>query len=921
MFKIEQQSCHKFIFKLHSKRLRKAGWNLELSLEEAMKNSEDIVSLNDSQVLRFIDEINNTADSDMKAKAIKRKIRTEKRKPKSRESKVNIRELYRKLYEIQYQKDYICIIMDSVKDYDRANLGFSVNGIKYRRFLGTNGGIKKSTIVYVNEEIYPELKKRMDNGRNPDIPLVPAKLEAYQALMCSGSIPLPEPKGIIVVNDCVTHFKDDVIMLDDADTNEPTMSYIKDHDIEYTDSDGYGFMTPEYSKKVNGTLNGDYEHTISGFNSRDAWDKGMVYTFDYIEFGEKIAGTYMIKDAWGDWRDVRDSEVILTTSMLKLWDSYENWEDYYKNCKENHYQLSAAKVTPAELENVRTTNYQFLQSYDFTDDELRELCQPTIDEIRGVLGMDYKKSVVFLAGFGLNDKNLFNITEAYIKALMIEPKLINDPFIRRRIYNMIKKRIELAKKGSIKINANFATVCGDPYSLAQSMFDLEVTGLLQSGEIYHKYWIDKGSSEITCFRAPMTCHNNIRKLSLRNTEEMQHWYQYLTTVAILNSWDTTCDAMNGQDKDGDTNMDTDNPIICKKTLNSPTIMCVQRKAAKIIPQESDIIQANKLAFGDDIGTITNYITSMISVQAGFPKDSEEYKELDYRIMCGQLYQQNAIDRAKGIIAKPMPENWYSSAKNRIHEEDSAETADLKKFNMRIVADKKPYFMIYVYPTLRKEYSTYTKNADKQSLFFFGKTISQLESAKTHTDDEDAFLTHYHKFMPVNTNPCVVNRICWMFEKEFDDYLSKNIKSCDFDYSILKNESRYSQKDYDRIYAVYQEYLLKVDSFHHRARIEKMDKFDSAIERQMFVDAFKSECETICPNENELCNIILDICYKSDKSKQFAWDICGDTIVKNLLENHNYIINYPTPTKDVADFEYCGVNFEMKQLLVTEDVDL
>lgn len=883
-----------------------------------MKNSEDIVSLNDSQILRFIDEINNTTDSDIKAKAIKRKIRTEKRKPKSRESKVNIRELYRKLYEIQYQKDYVCIIMDSVKDYDRANLGFSINGVRYKRFLGTNGGIKKSTIVYINEELYPELKKRLDNGRNPNTPLVPAKLEAYQALICSGSIPLPEPKGIIVVNDCITRFTDNVIMLDDATTDEPVMSYIENQEIEYTDSDGYGFMLPSYSKKVNGTLNGDYENTISGFNSRDSWDKGMIYTFDYVEFGAKVAGTYMIQDAWGDWRDVRDSEVILTTSMLKLWDSYDSWEDYYQNCKNNHYQLSAAKVTPEELENVRTTNYQFLQSYDFSDDELQELCQPTIDEIRGVLGMDYKKSIVFLAGFGLNDRNVFTDKENYIKALMVEPKLINDPFIRRKIHSMIKKRIELAKKGSIKVNANYATVCGDPYSLAQSMFGLEVTGLLKAGEIYHKYWIDKGASEITCFRAPMTCHNNIRKLTLRNTEEMQHWYQYLTTVTVLNSWDTTCDAMNGQDKDGDTNMDTDNPIICRKTLNSPTIMCVQRKAAKIIPQESDIIQANKLAFGDDIGTITNYITSMISVQAGFPKDSEEYKELGYRIMCGQLYQQNAIDRAKGIIAKPMPEQWYSKFANKILDTDDEASIRKKEFNMRIVADKKPYFMIYVYPSLRKEYSTYVKNANKKCLCLFGKDISQLLSLSELTDDEKSFLDFYELFMPVDTNPCVVNRICWLFEKEFDSYLSSDVRNLNFDYSILKSDARYSKKDYDRIYSLYKEYLVKVDNFHHKARYERFDKDDAQIERYLFVSAFRSECEMICPNEKELCNIVVDICYSTDKGKQFAWDICGDTIVCNLLEKKGYKLFYPAAVNTKGDFEYCGVKFQMKEKIVSDE---
>ena len=53
--------------------------------------------------------------------------------------------------------------------------------------------------------------------------------------------------------------------------------------------------------------------------------------------------------------------------------------------------------------------------------------------------------------------------------------------------------------------------------------------------------------------------------------------------------------------------------------------------------------------GNQVGTITNYVTSMMEVQSHFEKDSPEYKELEYRIECGQLYQQNELDKIKGIF--------------------------------------------------------------------------------------------------------------------------------------------------------------------------------------------------------------------------------------------------------------------------------
>jgi hypothetical protein len=88
---------------------------------------------------------------------------------------------------------------------------------------------------------------------------------------------------------------------------------------------------------------------------------------------------------------------------------------------------------------------------------------------------------------------------------------------------------------------------------------------------------------------------------------------------------------------------TDNRVLVDNLRPQPALLCVQRKAQKIIISEEDLIEANIDSFGDEIGKTTNRITSMFEVQARYPEDSEEYRILDYRIKCGQLYQQNAIN--------------------------------------------------------------------------------------------------------------------------------------------------------------------------------------------------------------------------------------------------------------------------------------
>lgn len=893
------------IFKLPTKLLKSAKWKLTMPLETAMKDyPELIVTLADSQLMRWIDEINGINDVTAQIAELKSAIGITKSKPVTTKTKRKIKELYRQLNNLLFQRDYIAVVMDSIKDYDRANEGFYVNGIKYRRLFGTSNGVKQKTIVYINAEIYDEIIKRINNGRNMDMPLIPGKLEAYQSLTASGSVPLPEPNGIIVVPDCITHFKEDIIRISDENGGEPELTYENDVEIEHNDSDGYGLMLPSYSRRVNSFLSGS-DDIISGMNTRFAFEKGMIYTFDFIEFAEKIAGTYKITDVWGDKRDVRNAEVILTASQLKLWDCYKNWEDYYDNCKKNNYQFATPKTTPAHLEHVRDLNYQFINPYSFSDDDLSELVNPTLNTISDVMGGDYRKAIIYLGG-NLTPKNILKVDD-YLLALMIAPEMINDTYIKSTIRKNIKKRIDEAKKGTITISGNYLMVSGDPYALAQSIFNLPITGLLKAGEIYQKYWIDKGSEELVCFRAPMTCFNNIRKMKLNYTDEAAHWYQYITTALIYNAWDSACDAMNGQDKDGDTNLITDNPVLLANTENAKTIFCIQKKAEKKIVQEADLIESNKKAFNDDIGAITNRATAMFDLRSRYAPDSEEYKTLTYRIMCTQHYQQCSIDRIKGVISLPMPEYWYRYVEG-IEDECRA-----------IMADKKPYFMIYRYPDLKKQYKTYTKNCNSNAVRRFGMDITAIESLEKPSKEMTEFLSNYYKYFPVSDLDCVVNRIARIVENRFKKEKDTDNDNDKFDYSVYKSpDITYSKSTFNHIKEIYNEYIDRASEFKRLTETKAIDKDDADVQQQELFDYFKMRCDEICPDDKVLCNIVLDMCYPHKNSKSFAWNVAGKTIIKNLIEKYGNIIAYPAICDNNGDFLYMGNNYRMERIKIENE---
>ena len=948
----KSQKNQTFVLKINTGYLSRHNWNLILKLSEIRKQSQLVVSLGSSQVLRWMEKKGN----DETATRLKKEIKEKKKLGNSAENKQKISELYDQLYITQFQQDYMMLVMDSPKDYRYAcDNGFQITidygvaldetgatrrTVKYKRFLGTAGSIKKSTIMFINEDIYDNLMEKINNGRyipkvdkdrNPLEPIktyngkelsykfIPAKLNAYFALQCSASIPVPWPR-IIVVDDAITNFPAMVREVRD-NGNKKNLSWASVSNpnlknIEYNVSDGMGFITPEMSSKWAEALNEGSE-PLSGYNTRCAFLKGMVFTVDFKQFAEEIAHNYIIKDAWGDERDVRDADVIITVSMLKLWNSYAGFEDYYDNCMKYGYDFCIAKSTPHELRNVHTTNYQYLQDFKFTDEQIDELISPTVSKIKECLGLDWRKLILYMCGTELDEKNVVNM-DPICKSIMANPELINDPYVRSKVSRMIQKRIRTAKIGVLDVEGDYAIIGNDPYSLLQNMFGMKITGLLKAGECYHRYWIDKNVPEVIAFRAPMTSHENVCKLKVVHNDEMDKWYKYIKTCCLFNSWDTTAIRLNGADYDSDTSFTTNNQVLLDSFEYKDTLMCIQSSSDKIIPTENDYIKSDINGFGDSIGSVTNKATNMISLREKFDPDSEEYKELTYRISTMMNYQQNAIDRIKGVVARPVPREWLDEKMFKIKDEDDEKTIHEKQVNTNIAAEIKPWFFIYRYSQLKSELDKYMKACKSNCKIRFGKTLEDLCKSEDKTDEEEAFLYNYEKYMPVSRAPGTMNRICWRIEDEFQT--TDVLPDVEFDYSILKTDAEYTQEEYDEVKKLYDEYgrqMLLLSKSRKKSETNNEDAESVALQVK---NDFMALSHVACPSDEVLSNIVVDICYMSNKNKSFAWNIVGEQIFKNILKNSGGIITYPVKNDD-GDIEFCGKRFSLHTQQIGGDLDV
>ena len=163
----------------------------------------------------------------------------------------------------------------------------------------------------------------------------------------------------------------------------------------------------------------------------------------------------------------------------------------------------------------------------------------------------------------------------------------------------------------------------------------------------------------------------------------------------------------------------------------------------------------------------------------------------------------------------------------------------------------------------------------------------------------------------------MNKICRRFEQEFDGYIRKHSRTVKFDYNIMRGQTEYSYAQFNAVKRLYEDFNKRLKNYVVFTDYERVDKYDSYAEMSMMTDEFARECDKVCSNRDALCNIVLDLCYTRKATKKFAWSICGQDIIHNLLLKNMNTISFPVLDQD-GDIEYCGDRFSVisKQIEVT-----
>ena len=485
--------------------------------------------------------------------------------------------------------------------HDLIHHGFLYNGDKYVFLTASAGQIRTKRAVFVRESVWHRVSKRLMGGLTVDEinqrgGLNRNKYLSYLAL-CNSATERWEGFDIdrcIVVEDFETLVSGEVDFID-----EKTCAIErKVMDVPIKHTDGCGMMLPRVSNR--------------NFMVRAPWLKGLLAVFPYDKFinqANERDPSYdhaVVTDIWGEKHHIFDEniQIIFTKSQLKLWNFYDNWDDYKKRFKESGCEASYCNMEDTNPPRAKL-NYQILQTLmSLTDEELGTLCNDTIRDLHNITS-DVPTMLNVLGATKRNTKK-----NAFQSCLMEYPELLRDSYCRDALSQMRKSMENDAWAGKIRVNGKYTFIIPDLYAFCDHLFcgNESPDGLLHNGEVYCRLF--PSDVELDCLRSP----HLYREHCVRKNAQPHLGEWFLTTGLYTSPHDLISKVLQF-DNDGDISL-----VVADKTI----INAAKRECVGIVPLYYKMAKAGAtmitpdalfdgmiLAYtGGNIGTIANAISKI-----------------------------------------------------------------------------------------------------------------------------------------------------------------------------------------------------------------------------------------------------------------------------------------------------------------------
>lgn len=586
-------------------------------------------------------------------------------------------------------------------------LDFGDNEIKrFVPFLSSQSQSKKCIFAFIREDLFKPLQKRLDldfpfekNIECKSLAFLP-KLYAYRSLYLSSATKTLRcsnidgkdfftPENIIVLpekkNDPKTAVKVFTASANEklSAKGEAVLTEEETTDIvSITCFDGEGIISPACSEIINKYLPKNLKDSRS-FQVRMPFLKGVLHTVDFHKFlrdkgveAEKL----IVKDAFGNDRDLFKANIIIRPSMLKLFSllesTFANKNDRKNFCGgdemkyyfDKMHQYNHGLYVVKTEKSFNNTQYVRLSSQQLSTLDL------SLNDVDGIVNEHIEMADAFCPKNIENlEKNndFFKIEDkpGWMELLLTEPRFLKDPHIQITLKNHRVSRYNDISQGRILVRGESRFLSGDLYAFLVDIFGMFSKSNPSFKETYEKLkqkriksgaiylaGANKVGQKVALLRSPHLSRNEDVCTATWSSDEYNEYFSELTGVVITGHSSYIPNALGGADFDGDQISIIYDQRIVSACYNSgyveisgeessvPFINIKELKSVGNIKKYTYVSsQAIYNSFSERIGNISNAATKIAAVQ--YDTKIEKNENMPSAALC-TILTGNEIDATK-----------------------------------------------------------------------------------------------------------------------------------------------------------------------------------------------------------------------------------------------------------------------------------
>ena len=222
----------------------------------------------------------------------------------------------------------------------------------------------------------------------------------------------------------------------------------------------------------------------------------------------------------------------------------------------------------------------------------------------------------------------------------------------------------------------------------------------------------------------------------------------------------------------------------------------------------------------------------------------------------------------------------------------------------------------------KKYKAHKNKYNKIATLDFGTGLKDILSKENASKEEVKFKKNFYRYSPLKRSKSTMNTLAMYVEDiEFDNKWNHNSER--FDYRVLmydkefcpnKNTVKRIKEELKNFFSGFKD----VSIFESNTEQEYGEEYEYENTYIYMFEYLENKLNSIISNRKELVDYVIYVTYTYYKtySKNFLWDVFGDTILENVKMNST---KFYYPCESDSGVEYLGKKYIMKEGVLNKTV--